>query len=276
MTNTCPVCGKPLLDTRYVCHGCGRHLAKALLRAAAELHELEVTLARQDAVDTQAGTSAAAPDPQTFAGPTCEKACEHESCWRNRESLGQLALWGLWCDGYCAHDGCRRALDMWGRKVLADHRTATGGDPLPNEGSVPYHAAASEALAIIANTIGIWARHVSDTRGTTIPAQAPPPRSYTEPVGSGARKGGDAAYCTCCDLPVEFCFTSQNRSTTMTHPFTPAEAEAARDVLREAGVPDADIEQGALAGALRLAIAGGLTPTDAAAKAAESLRMLGS
>lgn len=202
--NPCPVCDRPIADTAYVCHGCTRHLVKALLRAAIEIAELDVTFARQDAVDVQSGSgtpSVANP----YEGPRCEALCEHASCWRIRETGDQLDLWGLWCEGYCEHDACRRALDLWGRMVLREHRHVVGADILPNESAVPFHTGAAETLSIIGNTVGTWARHVSETRGTPIPVQVVPRRPDIEPVGDGARKGGDDAYCTCCDLPAEYC-----------------------------------------------------------------------
>jgi len=133
----CPICGKPISDTAYVCHRCTLDLARRLLNAAHLWREVEVTLSRQAVVEAQ--RSASPTTALAYAGPYCRPWCEHESCRRAADSQSAAAM---------------RALD----------------EPyLVNEAALPFHYAAAEVEAVVGNTVTTWARHVSQERGVPIP-----------------------------------------------------------------------------------------------------------
>jgi hypothetical protein len=188
--NPCPVCGQPLADTAYVCHVCARTLTRRLLTAAVEWPDLETTLARQDAVQSRPGSAPG--DPVAYQGPYCRPWCEHESC--------------------------RRAVDTQASATIAAVLRVNGGDPLPHEGALPFSYAAAEAVAVAANTFGVWAHMVSSTRGSSrptpvvSPARRPPieaePGDEQVDELERARRRRRRTYCGCCDLPIDDC---QNR-----------------------------------------------------------------
>lgn len=202
--NPCPVCGKPIADTAYVCAGCGRHLAKQLLRAAVEWRDLDVTLARMDAVDARPTSGVFTIRP--LLGPYCrppelsDPDTDPDVPWRKYR--------------WCKHESCQRAQDTQVAATLNARRQ----DPIPHEAALAFHGAASQAMAVARNTVTTWARHVAEERGVRIPDD-PEPRYRTEPQSEEPvdeddevevqRRRRRRTYCQCCDLPIDDC---QNRA----------------------------------------------------------------
>ena len=137
MNDPCPICGRPIADTAYVCARCVEHAAGELRRLASTWHEIETTITRQSvSVGVVGGTRR----DTVVRGPVCRgMTCEHESCdviWRSR------------------------------------HRALT--EPaIAHESATPANLAASEQAWIIRNTVTTWARHVRETRGIDIPVVRP-------------------------------------------------------------------------------------------------------
>jgi hypothetical protein len=133
--NPCPLCGKPIADTAYVCHHCGALLALAILRTALLWESLEDAIGRRLRVD------------HPSAAPKLVERTPHA---------------GPWCYGAhhgCQHESCRT---VW----YSRDRTEP---PLPHEDSGTLSIEASEAGWAAHNTITTWARHIIETRGLDTP-----------------------------------------------------------------------------------------------------------
>lgn len=63
MTNECPICERPIVDTGVLCHECTHTLRGNLIHVARLHHQIDITLTRRDRIDDPGATSAAGPLP---------------------------------------------------------------------------------------------------------------------------------------------------------------------------------------------------------------------
>lgn len=138
----CPLCGRPISDTAYVCHLCVIGAQSDLRRVASGWHHLEATIARQVAAE---GSVRGPGKQRTLHGPVCR---------------------GMTC-GEKAHESCDK---IWKSR----HRALTE-PPLAHEDAPPANLSASEDAWVVRNTAVGWARHISETRGIDVE----PPRPTT-------------------------------------------------------------------------------------------------
>lgn len=94
-TEPCPLCGRPIPDTAYVCDDCASSMSSRLNRAAELWESVEDTVGHLAQVE---GTSPirgmARPD---WIGPFC-RSCDHDSCfaiWKSSTRLRKVEPAGV-------------------------------------------------------------------------------------------------------------------------------------------------------------------------------------
>jgi hypothetical protein len=171
--NPCPLCGKPIPDTGYVCHSCTRLLRGRLRWTAAmlDLGELDVTIGRQSV---------------TSGSPSLAKVVE------------QLPHAGPWCEAgwlECGHASCRLIGRSWVRRRLEPAAA--------HEDAGPLNLDAAEVRYVLDNVARAWADHIHRTRGAIIPVRRP--RVVTPEVLEVVHERSPVEWCDFGDLPAAAC-----------------------------------------------------------------------
>jgi hypothetical protein len=152
-------CGRPIHDTAYACHGCGRTLARALAQAALLAADIETTVAR---LSRGIGHGPGLPD---------------EDGWeRNADALEPIPL-PLYPPAVVGRDAVLTELETWARHVSTQrglpHPLPGAGQPLATlalwlAGQVEwlrYQPEADEAMVGLRDACA-QVRHIVDRRPT--------------------------------------------------------------------------------------------------------------
>ena len=161
----CPLCGRPIPDTGYVCPACQDRL-QSRLRSAADLWEhVRDTVGHQTHVEGTGLPTHKHADP---VGPTCENdACDHYSC---------TAIWKA------------RVRNVWQEPGV------------PHEDRGPVDWGASDRAWVVSNTIESWSGRVASSRGN-----APRPRIIPAKELHTIHDDERPNLCIYSDLPIGQC-----------------------------------------------------------------------